>query len=92
MIPSQALLRVGGRAFIYVVQEGKARLIPVEVQVDDGSLVKVVRLGEQGEALGDLTGTEEVIVSNQDELSEGQVVRASPQADWTALKSKKGSK
>ena len=90
MIPSQALLRAGGRTFIYVVEEGKAHLIPVEVQLDDGNLVKVVRLGEQGEVLGDLTGTEEVIVSNQDELSEGQVVRASPLADWSALKSKKG--
>jgi multidrug resistance efflux pump len=86
LIPSQAVLRQGGRTYIYVVEEGKAHRVPVDVQVDDGNLAKVERLGAQGEVLGDLTGKEEVIVSNQEELTEGQPVMTSPQEDWTNLK------
>ena len=57
------------------MQEGKAHRTPVEVQLDDGNLAKVERLGEDGQVLGDLTGKEEVIVSNQEELTEGQPVK-----------------
>jgi multidrug resistance efflux pump len=85
LIPSQAVLRQGGRTFIYLVEDGKAHLMPVEAQVDDGNLAKVERLGTQGEVLGDLTGKEEVIVSNLEELTEGQEVKTAPQEDWKAL-------
>jgi HlyD family secretion protein len=85
LIPSQAVVRQGGRTSVFVVEDGKAHLIPVAVQVDDGNLAKVERLGEHGEVLGDLTGKEEVIVSNQEELTEGQPVRAAPLEDWTTL-------
>lgn len=89
LIPSQAILRQGGRTHVYLVQEGKAHLIPVLLQVDDGHLAKVVRLGDKGEVLGDLTGQEEVIVSNQEELTEGQAVETTPTADWETLNHKK---
>lgn len=76
LIPSQAILRRGGRTYIYVADNGKAHLMLVQVQLDDGNLAKVERLGENGEILGDLTGHEAVIVSNQEELTEGQPVLA----------------
>ena len=88
LIPSQAVLRQGGRTYIYIVEEGKARRMAVEVQMDDGNLAKVDRLGANGALLGDLTGKEEVIVSNQEELSEGQPVTTTPLEDWAVLKKK----
>jgi hypothetical protein len=92
LIPSQAILREGGRTCLYLVEEGKAHRVPVAVQVDDGNLAKVERLGEHGEVLGDLTGKEVVIVSNQEELTEGQPVRPAPLEEWEALnKPRKGT-
>ncbi len=75
------------------MQNGKAHLQPVDVQVDDGKLVKVELLGDKGEVLGDLTGKEEVIISNQGELSEGQPVKATiHDEDWQALDAAKAAK
>jgi HlyD family secretion protein len=76
LIPSQAVMPRGGRTYLYVVRDGKAHLIPVQVQVDDGNLAKVVRLGDKGQVLGDLSKDEEIIISNQEELVEGQPVNA----------------
>ena len=49
MIPTQSIVREGGRASIYVVRDGKAHRVPVQVQVDDGTLAKVELLGANGE-------------------------------------------
>jgi multidrug resistance efflux pump len=89
LIPSQALLREGGRTMIYVVKNGKAHLLPVDVQVDDGVLAKVERLDDKDNVVGDLTGTEEVVISNQEELSEGQPVKPTLKEHWTAKDVKK---
>ncbi len=86
LIPSQAIVRQGGREQFYVVKDGKAHLMPVAVQIDDGTLAKVDLLGKSGQVLGSLTGKEEVIVTNQEELSEGQVVTTTPLANWSELK------
>jgi multidrug efflux pump subunit AcrA (membrane-fusion protein) len=83
LVPSTALVDEGGRKFLYLVRDGKARRAPVEVQLDDGRLAKVVLI----EAVGGqvvrrpLTGEETVVVSNQGELSDGQAVRATP-SEW----------
>jgi HlyD family secretion protein len=89
LIPSQAILRQGGRTYVYVVEHGKARRMPVVVILDDGNLAKVERLAKDGRVLGDLTGEEEVVVSNQEELSEGQQVAPTPLEDWSELQPKK---
>jgi hypothetical protein len=85
MLPSSAIVTRGGVPNIYVVKEGKAHLQPVKVQVDDGKLVKVELLDEEGNILGDLTGKEEVIVSNQGELSEGQPINPVMVENWKSL-------
>ena len=92
LLPSSSIVSEGGRPYIYVVRDGKASLQAVEVQVDDGKLVKVELLGKNGEVLGDLTGSEEVIVTNQGELSEGQAVKASVIEDWRSLDAKTAKK
>jgi multidrug resistance efflux pump len=78
LIPSQAVMRRGGRASIYVVRDEKAHLLPVEVRVDDGTLAHVVLLGKNGEVTGHLDDGEQVIVTNQEELTEGQPVAPVP--------------
>jgi multidrug efflux pump subunit AcrA (membrane-fusion protein) len=78
LIPSTALVSQGGRYFLYLVKDGKAVRVPVDVQVDDGRLAKVVLVETAGgqEVRRDLTGEETVVVSNQGELSDGQAVKA----------------
>jgi len=85
LIPTQSIVRQGGRAYIYVVRDGKAHLIPVQVQVDDGTLAKVELLGANGEVSGDLSANEEVVVTNQEELTEGQPLKTTPLEDWKSL-------
>jgi multidrug resistance efflux pump len=85
MLPSQAITIKGGYHYIYVVKDGKAQLQPVKEQVNDGKLVYVELLDKEGGVIGDLTGKEEVIVSNQGELSEGQPVKPSLVDDWRGL-------
>jgi multidrug resistance efflux pump len=84
LIPSQAIIRHGGRTSIYVVKDGKAHEMSVKVQVDDGTLAHVIMLGKLGEMQGKLADCEQVIVSNQEELSEGQAVNPVPREDWTS--------
>jgi multidrug efflux pump subunit AcrA (membrane-fusion protein) len=83
LIPSTALVSQGGRYFLYLVKDGTAVRTPVDVQVDDGRLAKVVLVEVVGghEVRRDLTGEETVVVSNQGELSDGQAVKATP-SDW----------
>ncbi len=82
LIPSQAIVRQGGRTSVYLVQDGKAHLVPVEVQVDDGTVAHLVLLDKDNAHLGELADGEQVVVSNQEELSEGQAVNAVPREGW----------
>jgi membrane fusion protein (multidrug efflux system) len=85
MLPSSSIVTIGGVQYIYVVKDGKAHLQRVKDQVNDGKLVKVELLDDNGEVVGDLTGSEEVIVSNQGELSEGQPVKPVLVENWKTL-------
>ncbi|HEY7425117.1 MAG TPA: efflux RND transporter periplasmic adaptor subunit [Gemmataceae bacterium] len=89
LLPSAAIDVKGGFPYIWVVRDDKAYKQPVRIQVDDGKLVKVELLNENGEVKGELTGKEEVIVSNQGELSEGQPVKPTRVGDWGLLDAKK---
>jgi hypothetical protein len=89
LLPVGAVFSRGGKMYIAEVQEGKARLVPVEVQVEDGRLAKVAvivhrpnpKTGTRETVRRGLTGTEEIIASGQSEIAEGQPVQTTP-ADW----------
>jgi len=77
LLPSSALVSEGGRNFIYQVKDGRAVKVPVEVQADDGNRVMLTLIEKSGTGLNrrQLCGTDEVVTSNQGELSDGQPVR-----------------
>jgi multidrug efflux pump subunit AcrA (membrane-fusion protein) len=83
LIPSGAIFSQGGTPYIYVVRDGVAHLVHVEVQMDDGHLAAVVVISRVGneEVKKALTGEEVIVASNQGELSDGQAVRSIP-VEW----------
>jgi multidrug resistance efflux pump len=82
LVPSSAVYNRGGKSYILVVRDGAAHQLPVRVQANDGAVAKIAvidheanpKTGER-ELDKDLTGREEIIVSRQAELGEGQGVR-----------------
>ena len=83
LIPSQAIFSRGGKPYIFLVQDQVAHRIAVNVQVDDGVTAKVVllKLVNRVEQRSELTGNEQIVLSNQGELSDGQRVVAN-QVKW----------
>lgn len=84
LLPSSAVFTLGGKPYILVVEDGKAKRVPVRIQINDGQLVKVAVITHPAgtmstqEQVRELTGKEEVIASRQSELGDGQPVRAVP--------------
>ncbi|MEW6245499.1 MAG: efflux RND transporter periplasmic adaptor subunit [Nitrospirota bacterium] len=68
-IPLDALTRLEDLQYVYVVREGKARRVPVEV----GSRVET-----RIEVTKGLTGDEEIIVSGKDLVTDGTAVQTKP--------------
>jgi hypothetical protein len=83
LIPSGAVFSQGGKSYVYLVKDKVARLCPVEVQVDDGHLAKVllVETINHEEVKRDPTDDDVIVLSNQGELSDGQAVRPTL-ANW----------
>ncbi len=75
LLPSSAVFTRGGKPYIFLVRDGVAHLVPVEVQVDDGILAKVTLLDNQKRR--ELHADELVVQSRQAELSNGQHVNPS---------------
>jgi membrane fusion protein (multidrug efflux system) len=68
-IPIDAVTRLEENQYVYVVQDGKARQIPVELGGRADNRIEITK---------GLTGTEQVIVSGKDLVSDGTVVEAHP--------------
>jgi multidrug efflux pump subunit AcrA (membrane-fusion protein) len=83
LIPSDAIDRSGGTPNIFLVKDSKVHRAEVEVDVDDQKLarVKIVERTATGEAKRALTGKEEIIYSNLNEVTEGEKVETIP-IDW----------
>lgn len=88
LIPGGAVISQDGHTYIYIVRDGVARRVPVQVQLEDGATAKVAIIVReedpetgQEEVLRELTGEEEIIASGQGEIADGQEVRA-VRADW----------
>jgi multidrug resistance efflux pump len=83
LLPCSAVFSEGGTSYVFLVKNGHAFKTPVEIQADNGekmSVILLVKNDNEQEHL-QLTGAEEVITSNQGELSDGQAVK-STLVDW----------
>lgn len=67
LLPAQAIASDKTGHFVYAVTDQKARKVPVELGVDDGSTVEVV---------GQLSAGEPVVVAGREGLADGQPVEA----------------
>jgi multidrug efflux pump subunit AcrA (membrane-fusion protein) len=82
LIPSSAIYSQGGSPYLYLAEKNVARLVPIDVQVDDGKLAKV-SLEETvngADVKRDLTDKDVIVASNQGELSDGQPVKPAASA------------
>lgn len=78
LLPSGAVYGRAGQSYILVVEGGVTRAVPVTVQVNDGTLVKVAAILPSGggrQTTRELTGNEVVVVSRQLEVGEGTAVK-----------------
>jgi HlyD family secretion protein len=83
LLPSDAILQDGGESYIYLLKDGKARKVPIEIQTNDGRLAKVALVVKKGQQLlhEELTGQEQVIYSNLGDLTDGEAVNGVP-VNW----------
>lgn len=85
VVPATAIFTRGGKTYLLEVREGVAQLLPVQVQVNDGTIAKVAVVarvpdgkGGQRDVLRELTGKEELVASRQQELTPGKPVKTAP--------------
>lgn len=78
LLPTGAVFSRGGKRYVFLVEKNHVRQVPVEIQVDDGQLLKTVLLeGVAGKLrYVELTGNEEIVLSGQSQLNDGQTVAA----------------
>lgn len=76
LIPSGAIVRMGGVPYLYRVESGIAHRLRISIVVDDGTLARVFWLErDNGKDISrELNIKEEIILSNQGELEEGSAV------------------
>jgi multidrug efflux pump subunit AcrA (membrane-fusion protein) len=81
LIPSAAIVRQGGVPYLYRVEAGVARRARIAVDIDDGTLARVVWIesADGKDIRRELRTDEEIVVSNQGELDDGQRVSATLQ-------------
>jgi multidrug resistance efflux pump len=83
LLPRGAVFSEGGTSYVFLVKDGRALKVPVEIQANDGERMKVVLLEKsRGQTVKrELTAADEVVSSNQGELSDGQTVKTTP-VEW----------
>jgi hypothetical protein len=71
----------GYQSFCYLVEEGKARRLPIELGAGDRERVAVLRKqSRSGGQWGPFTGKEEIVQSNAKEVRDGQDVQVDRRA------------
>ena len=77
LLPAGAVYGRVGQPYILVVENGVTRQVPIVVQMNDGSLVKVAIVVPSGgqQLIQELTGNESVVVSRQLEVGEARQVK-----------------
>jgi RND family efflux transporter MFP subunit len=68
-VPIDAVSRLEEAQHVYIVEEGKARKVDIEIGAQQGSYIEITK---------GLTGNEEVIVSGKDLVHEGTPVQTQP--------------
>lgn len=83
VIPTTAIYSRGGKQYILEVRDGKTHQVPVRIEINDGTIAKVATVGRTGnmEVLRELTGSEEIVLTRQLEIGDGQPVRTT-KVDW----------
>jgi len=83
LLPRPAVVSQGGTSYVFLVKDGRALKMPVAIQADNGEEVKAALIEKvQGQKVErELTGNEEIVFSNQGELSNGQAVKTT-HVDW----------
>lgn len=73
LLPSGAVYGKAGQSYLLVVDNGVTRAVPVAVQVNDGTLVKVAAVtpGAGRQVTRELTGREVIVLARQLEVGEG---------------------
>jgi membrane fusion protein (multidrug efflux system) len=71
LVPIDAVTRLEDLQYVYAVRDGKAARMPVEIGSRSENLIEITK---------GLTGTEQVIVSGKDLVSDGMAVKASSTA------------
>lgn len=76
LLPSGAVYGKSGQSYLLVVEDGVTRAVPVTVQVNDGTLVKVATVAQAGgrKVTRELTGAEVIVATRQLEVGEGTKV------------------
>lgn len=84
LLPSSCIYARSGATYILIVDNDKAKQLPVRVQLNDGKMARVsivttrqTNNGATREVLSDLTGTENVVVARQLEIADGETVTPS---------------
>jgi len=80
LIPTAAISRSGGLTYVYLVEKGTARKARVAIDLEDGTQVRAVLISRKDglEQRQELADTDEIVVSNQGELEDGQPVTSMP--------------
>lgn len=68
-IPPGAIVTNGKTKSVFIVEQGRAKMVPIQTGISDGRAVEVV----QG-----LSGSEDVVVVGKGKLTDGMAVNASP--------------
>lgn len=78
VLPATAIYSRSGKPYLLEVVDGVTHQVPIRVQMNDGTVAKVVALKKVGnrEVLQELTGSEEVVTSRQLEVGDGQTVKS----------------
>ncbi|HLZ33205.1 MAG TPA: efflux RND transporter periplasmic adaptor subunit [Nitrospira sp.] len=69
VLPPQAVISSPNGKSVFIVEEGKAKSVPVQTGITDGKWIEIT---------GGLQGEEEVVVVGKRKLLEGSMVQASP--------------
>jgi HlyD family secretion protein len=78
-VPLQAVFQLGNQDYCYVLEQGKAVQLAVQVGIDDGTWVEVTKKRSKVEWLP-FNGTERLIVGELSQLHNSELVRVSASA------------